>query len=306
MSIKIYVDKKRNNVIWISMKKHTYVGIGSSAESLKASQKPAAIEPLKTIRTIFRSQIHYNLCNYKDETIARRLKKRMVALHLDTPLQYAEYLLEHPEEAHLLHQEILIGAGDFYRDKEALNALEDILIQSLEKNPEQSELRIWCLACSTGEEAYSLAILASEMCKRLKKNIDISIYATDTDDGSLIKARAGVYSKDSLQELDNALIEEYFTLDKGGYHVVPSLRQQVLFSRHDLLQDPPLMNQDLINTRNLLNYLLPVDQKETFSLYHQALNPHGILLLSHFESTHKSVDYFTPLNYLYKVYGKII
>jgi len=261
-------------------------------------------EPMELIQKILRDQKHLDLHKYKKETIIRRINKRMMFLHISSIKEYANYLFENQNEAHLLYQEILIGVTAFFRDQEAFNALEKTLTVYLEKKPENYELRIWCIACATGEEAYSLAILVDKILKRLNKNLDVRIFATDIDDNALAKARGGEYSKESLKEMDEKLRNEYFIPLGNNYKVIQSLRQKIVFTHHDLLQDPPFINQDFISCRNLLIYLLPVAQKETFSLFHYALNVNGILFLGSSESTLLSVNYFNSINLQYKIYEK--
>lgn len=262
------------------------------------------LTPLESIHALLRTQERLDLSKYKEETILRRINKRMMFLHLSDINAYAEYLAAHHDEAHLLYQDILIGVTSFFRDPESFTALETSLIEVLQKRPDHSEFRIWCVACASGEEAYTLAIVISEISKRLDKTFDVRIFATDIDDVSLAKARLAEYSRESLEEMDPALLELYFSPTENGYKVNQSLRQNIVFTHHNLLQDPPFINQDLISCRNFLIYILPTAQKEIFALFHYALKLKGLLFLGSSESTLLSLNYFTPMNPQHKIYEK--
>jgi len=273
-------------------------------ELLKKSEPPIALTPLEAIQQILHTQENLDLSKYKGETILRRITKRRMMLHLSTIELYLQYLIDNATEAHLLYQDILIGVTSFFRDKEAFEALEVLLTNSLADKPPHYEFRIWCVACSSGEEAYTLAIVVCEICKKLGKTIDLRIFATDIDDDALAKGRSGEYLAQSLKSMESTLLETYFTPTKNGYQVNQWLRQQIVFTHHNLLQDPPFINQDLISCRNLLIYILPNAQKEVFALFHYSLKPHGMLFLGSSESTLLSINYFAPLDSQSKIYEK--
>ena len=263
-----------------------------------------SLNALESIQNSLQTHEKIDLRQYKKETVLRRIKKRMMLLHLKTIEAYAQYLTNTSEEAHLLYQDILIGVTAFFRDPEAYEALERSLRKILAKREAHSEFRVWCVACATGEEAYSLGILITEISKQLAKVFDVRIFATDIDDDSLNKARIAEYPKESFSKMDKRLIETYFTPINNGYKVNQCIRQNIVFTHHNILQDPPFINQDFISCRNLLIYILPITQKEIFALFHYSLKSEGILFLGSSESTLLSLNYFTPLDSQYKIYEK--
>ncbi|MEN8303697.1 MAG: chemotaxis protein CheB [Campylobacterota bacterium] len=270
----------------------------------KYTQETPTPYALKTIKNLLHEKENFNIHKYKNETIIRRINKRMLLLHISTLEEYLKYLQRNPKETHLLYQDILIGVTSFFRDKGAFESLEDELYLYLKDKPEGYELRVWSIACSTGEEAYSLAILISKVGKRLKKTFKVIIFATDIDNSSLKTAREAYYTKESLNEIDRDLLDEYFVPFKQGYKVINSLRDQIVFTEHNLLSDPPFINQDIISCRNLLIYLLPEAQQETFTLFHHSLKEHALLFLGSSESTLVSVQYFFALDTEHKIYEK--
>jgi len=259
---------------------------------------------LKTIKNLLHEKENFNIHKYKNETIIRRINKRMLLMHINTLDEYLTYLQKNPQESRLLYQDILIGVTSFFRDKEAFKSLENELYLYLKDKPEGYELRVWSIACSTGEESYSLAILISKISKRLEKAFKVIIFASDIDNSSLKVAREAYYTKESLNGIDRDLLHEYFVPFKQGYKVISSLRDQIVFTEHNLLSDPPFINQDVISCRNLLIYLLPEAQQELFTLFHHSLKEHALLFLGSSESTLVSVQYFFTLDAEHKVYKK--
>ncbi len=259
---------------------------------------------LKTIQKLLIEKENLNIDKYKNETIMRRIKKRMMIVHAKTFDEYLEYIKSSSDELHLLYQNILIGVTTFFRDKKAFEALGKQLFLYLKNKPENYQLRVWSIACSTGEEAYSLAILISKVGKRLHKNFDIHIFATDVDDNALDNARVAIYTKESINDMDKDLLNEYFVEVEGGYRVAEFIRKQIVFTHHNILSDPPFINQDIISCRNLLIYILPEVQQEIFTIFHYALKENGLLFLGLSESTLLSMKYFISLNSEYKIYTK--
>ncbi len=259
---------------------------------------------LKKIQKLLLKKENLNIDKYKNETIMRRINKRMMIVHAKTFDEYFEYIKKNSNELHLLYQNILIGVTTFFRDKKAFEALEKELFSYLKNKPENYQLRVWSIACSSGEEAYSLAILISKISKKMHKNFDIHIFATDIDDKALSDARIAVYTKESINDMDKELLDEYFVEVEGGYRVAECIRKQIVFTHHNILSDPPFINQDIISCRNLLIYILPEVQQEIFTIFHYTLKENGLLFLGSSESTLLSMKYFTSLNSEYKIYAK--
>ena len=270
----------------------------------KYTQETPTPYALKTIKNLLHEKENFNIHKYKNETIIRRIDKRMLLLHIETLEEYLKYLQKNPKELRLLYQDVLIGVTSFFRDKEAFKSLENELYLYLKDKPQGYEFRVWSIACSTGEEAYSLAILIAQVSKRLNKTFKIVIFATDIDNSSLKIAREAYYTQESLNGIDKEFLNEYFALHKQGYKVINSLRDQIVFTEHNLLSDPPFTNQDIISCRNLLIYLLPEAQQEIFTLFHHSLKDHGLLFLGSSESTLVSAKYFFTLDSEHKIYKK--
>jgi two-component system CheB/CheR fusion protein len=261
-------------------------------------------DPIKTIMKLLHKHENLDIAKYKNETILRRIQKRMLMVKVNTFEEYLAYIQTQPQELHELHQNILIGVTSFFRDKEAFKALENRLFVYLQDKPEHYELRIWSVACSSGEEAYSLAIIIAQISKMLGKSFDVHIFATDIDDKALEHARKALYSKESLADLDADIVNNYFLKADEEYRVIQSLRSQIVFTNHNVLGHPPFINQDIISCRNFLIYILPETQKEVFKLFHYSLKENGLLFLGSSESTMNSIEYFTHLDSENKIYVK--
>ena len=259
---------------------------------------------LLKISELLKEKEQLDIQKYKDETILRRLNKRMFLTKCNNLDEYLDYLHTDSKELHLLYQNILIGVTQFFRDKQAFEALEKELLIYLQDKPQNYELRVWCIACSTGEEAYSLAIIIDKVSKKLKKEFDVHIFATDIDEKALEFARKGIYFKKSFEKTNKNILNNYFIKEDDKYAVIESIRSQVIFTKHNILQDPPFISQDIISCRNLLIYILPEIQKELFSLFHYSLKENGLLFLGSSESTLMSMKYFKALSSEHKIYIK--
>lgn len=278
--------------------------------SLPASQNKKQPEEsihatvLQAIKKKLKKQENFNIDKYKDDTIMRRINRRILLSKSKSQEDYLEYIKNNKQEIHMLYQDILIGVTSFFRDKESFKSLENELIQYLREKPQNYELRVWSIACSSGEEAYSLAILISEINKKLDKDFFVQIFATDIDDEALNIARNALYPKTALKNIDKKLIDTYFIETQDGYRVIHPIREQIVFIHHNLLSDPPFIKQDIISCRNLLIYIKPETQQEIFTLFHYALKDHGILFLGSSESTLISLKYFLALDNEHKIYKK--
>ncbi len=230
---------------------------------------------------------------YKRTTILRRIERRMAALRLMTLKEYAERTATDVDEVHNLAKDILIGVTSFFRDPEAFEALAKHLGQRLKRSSDP--IRIWVPGCSTGEEAYSIAILLSETLGDGLQAGRVQIFGTDLDEGAAQIARMGRYPESSLINLDPERIERFFIKKAGSFEVVKSIRDMVIFSVHDLLKDPPFLRPDLISCRNLLIYFDTVLQQQVFPLFHYALRPGGLLFLGKSESVGSFENLFGTL-----------
>ncbi len=239
---------------------------------------------------------------YKDTTIVRRVERRLAALKVDNLKDYLEMIKDDKEEISNLYQDILIGVTEFFRDKKDFEILKEQIIKIIDKKEQGEELRFWSIGCSTGEEAYSIAILLSEILEEKISKYKIKIFATDIDDEALKIARAGIYSETSLIGVDKKLIQRYFSIQKNNYEVKKSIRELVIFSKHNIVSDSPFLRLDLASCRNLLIYFNQTLQNKFFPIVHYALKDNGILFLGKSESVGQNVDLFHQLNTHTKIF----
>ena len=172
----------------------------------------------------------------------------------------------------------------FFRDTQAFDALMEKGLPAWSRKPDGSTLRVWVPGCSTGEEAYSLAMLLVECLARRKRRLTLHIFASDLDERAIQTARAGLYPVGIAGDLTAARLQRFFTKEDSSYRVKKEIRDLVVFAKHNLLSDPPFTKLDLLSCRNLLIYLDIAAQRKVLPLFHYALNPHGLLLLGSSES----------------------
>ena len=274
------------------------------AKSLTSELYPKSATPILAIEKLLQKHENFNITKYKSDTILRRINKRMLLVHKKTLVEYLNYIKSNKDELHLLYQNILIGVTRFFRDEEAFESLEKEICLYLKNKPDNYEFKIWSIACSTGEEAYSIAILMAQINEKLNKNLQVKIFASDIDEKSLSKARTATFSKEAVKEIDKEILSKYFTEHDNGYKVIEKIRNQIVFTKHNILSDPPFINQDLISCRNLLIYIKPEVQQEIFTLLHYTLKDNGLLFLGSSESTLISIKYFITHDSEHKIYAK--
>ena len=219
---------------------------------------------------------------------------------------YYRYIQEDPEELELLGQEMLIGVTAFFRDKKAYEALDKEVLGPIIKNHNSGkEVRVWVVACSTGQEAYSIGMLLKEHCRKEKKHVPIKIFATDIDQRAIDKASKGIYTANIVEEVPKTLLTRYFTHSDGKYQVKKELREMAIFARHDITKDPPFNNIDLASCRNLLIYIEPFMQDKILSFIHFSLNENGCLFLGSSENPGGFTKVFEEIDKKYKLYRNI-
>jgi len=268
-----------------------------AAHSLGTSFAPKTIlapkekNILKKIFILLRNQTGHDFSQYKPNTIQRRTERRMVVHQITTIEQYLTYLQQTPEEVDALFNDLLIGVTSFFRDPEAFKALEDQVIPKIFTGKSANAvIRVWVPGCSTGEEAYSIAILLAERQEVMKQSFKVQIFATDIDSQAIASARAGLYPASIASDLTKERLKRFFVTEPGGSacRIHKGIRDMVVFSEHNLIKDPPFSKLDLISCRNLLIYLDSDLQKRIIPLFHYALNPGGFL----FQGTSESVAEF--------------
>ncbi len=260
------------------------------AQRLGRGTEPAAGDAVETylgeICSILQRAVRHDFTQYKRTTLLRRIDRRMLLLQIDTLEDYAAVLAEDAEEQRRLFKDLLITITSFFRDPDTFAELAKILRRIIEEPRKPERLRVWVAGCATGEEAYSLAILAREQMARAERILDVQIFATDIDDRSLEIARAGRYPAGIVEQVSAERLERFFARqsDGSGYQVTKELRSMCIFSAHDVTADPPFSAIDLVSCRNLLIYLERELQDRILPLFHYALRPGGYLCLGPAES----------------------
>ncbi|MEI9938269.1 MAG: chemotaxis protein CheB [Pseudomonadota bacterium] len=257
---------------------------------------------LKRIFVLLRAHTGHDFSQYKQNTIGRRVERRMAVQQIEHVDQYLRYLQETPAEIDALFRDLLIGVTNFFRDKEAFEALQKQLTPVLATKPADSPLRVWTTGCSTGEEAYSLAILLREQMDALKKTFKVQVFATDIDARAIDTARAGVYPASIATDVSPERLARFFSVEDGGYRIHKNIRDLLIFSEHDVIKDPPFSKLDLVSCRNLLIYMGQELQRKLIPLFHYALNSSGLLLLGSSETVGDFTELFAPVDRKAKLY----
>ena len=272
-----------------------------------ARPAPNAEDALKKIFLLLRTQTGHDFSLYKRNTIMRRVERRMAVHQIDRLEGYVRYLQQTPADVEALFRDLLIGVTSFFRDPEAFESLREHGVPRLfGGRPPGGLIRVWVPGCSTGEEAYSIAILLQERMRELKQNLKLQLFATDIDRQAIEHARAGVYPASIAADVSTERLAGFFILesDGGDYRISKSVRDMVIFSEQDIIKDPPFSKVDLISCRNLLIYMGAELQKKLIPLFHYALNPGGVLFLGTSETPGEFVDLFAAMDRKAKLYQR--
>jgi two-component system CheB/CheR fusion protein len=251
------------------------------------SSPPFSPDVLAKIFVLLRAKTGHDFSQHKQNTILRRLERRMALHQIERVTDYLRYLQEHTEEVSALFRDLLIGVTSFFRDPEAFTALQTVAIPRLFASvPAGSTIRVWVCGCSTGEEAYSLAILMQEHLESVQQIYKVQIFATDIDRHATDHARTGVFPPSIVADVSAERLARFFSIDtNGSYRIEKAIRDLIVFAEQDVLKDPPFSKLNLITCRNLLIYLNADLQKRLIGLFHYALLPDGLLLLGNSETT---------------------
>ncbi len=244
---------------------------------------------------------------YKRNTLYRRIERRMGIHQITKMSTYVRYLQENSQELDLLFKELLIGVTNFFRDPAAWDELrKDILPAFIARRPDGQALRAWVPGCSTGEEAYSLAMAFKEAMEKLKprKRISLQVFATDLDKDAIDKARKGFYPENIGADVSPEQLSRFFKKEDHGYRVSNEIREMVIFAPQSLIMDPPFTKLDFLSCRNLLIYLTPDVQKKLIPLFHYSLTPGGILFLGTAETVGTFSDLFLPINNKLRIFRR--
>ncbi|WP_162342962.1 CheR family methyltransferase [Cyclobacterium salsum] len=242
-------------------------------------------------------QINVDFTGYKYTTVSRRISRRMSILDYTKMDAYFNYLQDNQNEAQLLAKELLIGVTRFFRDEDAFNALKTQVIPKLmEENSDSKSIRVWVPGCSSGEEAYSIALLIKDYLRANKLQYEVNIFATDLDKEAIKRAANRVFSKNISAEIPAEYLNTYFVTQKNGYAIAKEIREMIVFSVHNVIQDPPFNKIDLISCRNLLIYLTDSVQQQLFTIFQYSLKSNGVLFLGSSETLGTARDEFSELN----------
>lgn len=267
--------------------------IADSREHLSPPEKTTgSASTLKQLLMKVRQRTKVDFSGYKENTVWRRIERRMAASHLTTLEDYFQYVDTDPEELDRLSKDILISVTAFFRDKTAFDALARCLLKIVQEKRPGDEIRIWIAGCATGEEVYSIAMLLCEQAGPVLNRFKVQIFATDLDLNAMATARKGIYSPASLSDLEPSLIAKYFSARNDSYEVSKLLREMVVFARQDLALDPPFLRLDLISCRNVLIYFQTDLQARILSMFHYALRPEGYLFLGRSENIYQQDSLF--------------
>lgn len=274
--------------------RNPYAGIVLPARAAE----PAAGEDddLRQIFTVLQRATGVDFTCYRYSTIKRRIARRMLLHKVESPRQYIKVLQENPAEPAALCEDILIHVTGFFREPETFGALAEwVFPRILDSKPPGEPVRVWVPGCSTGEEAYSIAMVLLEYLGDRAGGTPVQIFGTDISEASIETARVGVYVESALAEVSAERLRRFFVQVEGGRQIARSIREMCVFARQDVARDPPFSRLDLISCRNLLIYMGPVLQQKVMGNFHYALRPTGFLMLGKSESAGRFGDLFTPV-----------
>ena len=264
-------------------------------------------DSLKKIFVLLRTHSGHDFSKYKPSTVHRRIERRMAMHQVESLERYLRYLQQKPAEIDALFRDMLIGVTNFFRDPAAFKAIEEHVIPKLfsEKSAKDT-IRVWTAGCSTGEEAYSLAILLAEHRLSLSRPPRIQIFATDIDSHSIATARAGIYPASIAADISPERLSRFFAREPGDslYRINKNIRDMMIFSEQNVIKDPPFSKLDLISCRNLMIYMGAELQKKIIPLFHYALNPGGFLFLGSSETVGEFAGLFATTDRKAKIYQR--
>ena len=248
----------------------------------------------------------YDFQYYKTPTIIRRISKRMGQKNVHNLGDYVDVLKQSPDEVKSLGKDFLIGVTRFFRDPQAFDCINQQVLPSLINDKHDGDfLKIWICACSTGEEAYSMAILIDQYLRKHKRYIDVKIFATDLDESSISFASRNQYSLSIEKHLSQSVLDTYFIKNDKYYSVIPRIRKQIVFAKHNVIKDPPFINNDLVSCRNMLIYMNSVLQQKVMSALLYSANLGGYLFLGTSETASPIRDAVDEINSKWKIYRKV-
>ena len=260
---------------------------------------------MKSIFSLVKMRTGRDFSGYKISTITRRIEHQMAVNSIETLGNYLKFLRENPNEIEALMKNFLIQVTSFFRDKEAFESLKQKIGLMLKDKPEGTQLRAWVPGCSTGEEAYSIAIIIMECIQESGRRFDVQVFGTDLDAEAIAIARAGLYPTAIAKDVDPKRLDAFFNQAGSSYQIKKNIRENVIFAVHDVVTDPPYSRVDVISMRNLLIYFDSELQKKVLPMLHYALNEKGILFLGTSETIGEFTDLFANLDAKWRIYQSL-
>jgi len=266
-----------------------------------------SIGNLDKIVILLRAQTGHDFSLYKKNTLFRRIERRMGVHQIHKIAIYVRFLQENPNELDILFKELLIGVTNFFRDAVVWEKLKEKVLPALfGEVPGGYVFRAWITGCSTGEEAYSLAIVFKEAYEKVKqeKNFTLQIFATDIDSDAIEQGRKGFFSNNIAADVSKERLSHFFVKEENGFRINNAIREMVVFAPHNVIKDPPFTKLDLLFCRNLLIYMEPELQKKLMSLFHYSLKSAGVMLLGSAENENSQNNLFSAVDAKLKIYKR--
>ncbi len=280
-----------------------YIGHTGTSRPERLPAKPSKGDHLQKIFAIIRTHTGHDFSFYKHNTVIRRIERRMAVNQITDMQGYAGYLRDNAHEVDALFKELLIRVTNFFRDAEAFEAIKERAMPHIFRNKSNDSLvRIWVPGCSTGEEAYSLAMIIQEYMTETKDRHKVQIFATDIDSGAIEIARTGEYSESITVDVSPERLARFFVKKGNIYKIKDELRESIVFAVQNIIKDPPFSKLDIISCRNLLIYLSSELQKKIMPLFRYALRPDGVLFLGSSETIGEHSDVFAILDKKWKIF----
>jgi two-component system CheB/CheR fusion protein len=282
-----------------------HIPVVKSKTDIEVKDKSA----LEKIVILLRTHTGNDFSLYKKNTVYRRIERRMGIHKIDDIYSYVHFLQDNPEEVHILFKELMIGVTSFFRDAAVWEKLKESVMPSLiKKAGTNSVLRAWVPGCSTGEEAYSLAIVFKEVIEKVNQyeGLSLQIFASDLDSEAIDTARKGLFSPNIAADVSPKRLSRFFTKTEDGYRINTEIRETIVFAHHNIIMHPPFTNIDILSCRNLLIYLDSELQRKLIGLFYYSLNPDGILLLGTSETLGIHSSLFEQVNSGMKIYKRSV
>jgi two-component system, chemotaxis family, CheB/CheR fusion protein len=281
---------------------HPYI---SQQHDAGRAETPAENASLAIIFQLLRRSTGLDFTHYRQTTILRRIQRRMVVHKIEKLNEYVKYVQRNPAEIKALYQDMLINVTSFFRNPRVFEAMKSEVFPGIMKNRgHEASIRVWTPGCASGEESYSVAMALLEFLGDKSSEVPIQFFGTDVSEASITKARSGIYPENIQGDVSPERLRKFFSKVESGYRISKSIRDMCIFAQHNLLNDPPFSQMDLICCRNLLIYLEPVLQTRVISLFHYAARPNGFLVLGTSEGIGSASNLFSTEDRTYKIFTK--